>query len=277
MSRNGLPLFRQRYACFAGGQVLTIQLELALQASTARSVSAATPLETVADDEEDGNMPELDRPPRSPLRQLRAASAVPHSPTGRSSFELQPSPSHVKDRRRPASVQVRGSNYTPIGDTSFGQGDDRAGAMAKLLGQTAPKTPDIAAPTVWHPATPTSADDSLSRRQSLMKPGVGYRIRPKRYSMTSTSGRQSAASTNSHAENLVVASSHDKMPTTSTDDGELRTPNPSVIGLLGSRGSEAVVHVSASVEDGLLNAKDDGKDDVRRLSAISTATVTFGH
>ena len=187
-------------------------------------------------------------------------------------------------RKRPSSVQVVSSNFSNVGDATFGDGTDRAGALSRLLGKNGSGALDSSqdqGPAEHSNAS--SADGSLSRRNSLMKPGVPYRIRPKRYSMTSTNGRQSAGGDSATSEQFPDMDSipkihkHEKMATTSTEGGDVLTPSTSMLDDIRAD-KESVVHIDVEAEDdaGSLEMKECNKEDDRRLSAISTATVTFG-
>lgn len=191
-----------------------------------------------------------------------------------------PSPMRAAARIRPSSAQVHSSNSYSLGDTTFGDSTDRAGALARLMGKAGTTSTD---PPIEQGNPTSSGSDTLSRRGSLMKPGVPYKIRPKRYSMTST-GRQSAASGSAISERFPDIDSiprlhkHEKSATTSTDGGDVLTPSASMLDHLQRFDKESVVHIDADVGDGdgSLGMKECEKDDDRRLSTISTATVTFG-
>lgn len=188
-------------------------------------------------------------------------------------------------RKRPSSVQVLSSNFDTVGDATFGDGTDRAGALARLLGTNPSTGSDLPQEQKKaYQSTTSSGDDSLSRRNSLMKPGVQYRIRPKRYSMTSTNGRQSAGGESATSEQFPDMDSvprlhkHDRMATASTDGGDVLTPSASTMDHLHRVEKGPVVHIDADNggDEASLGMKDQEKEDDRRLSAISTATVTFG-
>jgi hypothetical protein len=127
----------------------------------------------------------------------------------------------------------------------------------------------------------TSPCSTTSRRLSLMKPGVSYRIRPKRISMTSN-GRVSVASARSDGTGIFdppALVKHDKYASSSTESGDLITPLPSMDRIDKAGGEEEVLHVTGS-DDG-----EDIKDDEnavdeqvmdKRMSTFSTMTVTFG-
>lgn len=272
------------------------QLEIALQSSASRSISVPTGLETVEDedDDEDGTIQDHDAIPSAQPK--RAASALAH--TGESPAQSIaahvavrpeiPSPMRAAARKRPSSVQVQSSNFNTVGDTTFGDGTDRAGALARLLGNSVANGTDGVdlaheQNKAYH-STTSSGDDSVSRRNSLMKPGVQYRIRPKRYSMTSTNGRQSAggeSATSEHSpdmDSVPRLHKHEKVAATSTNGGDVSTPSTSMLDHLQRVEKGPVVHIDAdTMEDkGSLGIKDHEKEDDRRLSAISTATVTFG-
>lgn len=172
-------------------------------------------------------------------------------------------------------------------DTTFGEGSGRAGALAKLLGQTGPTTPDRSRQDDVNvmASTPSSADGSLSRRNSMMKPGVTYRVRPKRQSMTSTNSYQSAVPTSAKTESFPERQAvptlvkHEKYPTTSTEGEDVQTPAGSMLGHIDPIQDGSFVHMDAKArtDEALTCLKDDEEDDLaKRMSAISTTTVTFG-
>ena len=114
-----------------------------------------------------------------------------------------------------------------------------------------------------------------------MKPGVSYRIRPKRISMTST-GRVSVASARSDGTGIFdppALVTHDRYTSTSTEGGALITPLPSMDKIDKAAGEEEVLHVTGSddgddVKDGESAADRQAMN--KRMSTLSTMTVTFG-
>ena len=268
-----------------------MKLEIALQGSNTRSVSVPTGLETVQDQDDEGDETMKVHKDVQPTQPKRAASALDH--TGESpaqSIAAQaanradiPSPMRSAARKRPSSVQIQSSHFDNVGDKTFGDETDRAGALARLMGNSGSTITDFAPEqTKATESTTPSSFDSLSRRASLMKPGVSYRIRPKRYSMTSTSGQQSATRERfSDMDSVPRLQKHEKMPTNSTEGGDILTPSTSMMESLQQERMDngSIVHIDA---DGKYDRgspdMNDGyeKADDRRLSTISTATVTFG-
>jgi len=127
----------------------------------------------------------------------------------------------------------------------------------------------------------TSPCSTTSRALSLMKPGVSYRVRPKRISMTSN-GRVSVASARSDGTGIFDPPSlvkHDKFTSSSTDGGDLITPLPSMNRIDKAGGETEVLYVAGS-DDGEANKAGenavDGQVMDKRMSTLSTMTVTFG-
>lgn len=273
---------------------LIVQLELALNTSTVRSVSAPIGLDTVTDEDDGITSIHHADAAGSPAQPKRATSALAHvarSPNRPALFANGietglPAQPQGDIRKRPASVQVYPTTFETT-DSTFGEGSGRPGALAKLIGQSGPSTPDRPHHSDDKIAvtTPSSADGSLSRRNSLMKPGVSYRIRPKRQSMTSTIGYQSTGPASAKSEQFPETGSiptlvkHHKVPTTSTEGEDVQTPSASVLDHLSVGKDSAYVHMDAEAQtdEGLLGVKDDDENDLaKRMSAISTTTVTFG-
>jgi hypothetical protein len=229
-----------------------------------RAVSVPTDLETVPDDEDD----EGKDTPEKDFSRPRTATGRTLSYT-KSNGEFDEAESvGGSGRRRPASVQIYGSN---VGNTTFGQDGGREEALAKLMGQSGSQRQRTASP-----------GSTMSRRNSLMKPGVSYRVRPKRVSMTST-GRVSVASARSDGTGIFdppALVKHDRYTSSSTD-GELITPLPSMDKIDKAIGAEEILHASLSggedddcEKDG--ETADDRRAADKRMSTISTTTVTFG-
>jgi len=228
-----------------------------------RAVSVPTDLETVPDNEDD----ETDREsPKKDFIRPRTATGRTLSYT-KSNGELDEAESvGGSGRRRPASVQIYGSNRSNIGDTTFGQDGGREEALAKLMGRQEGS------------ASPGS---TTSRRNSLMKPGVSYRVRPKRISMTST-GRVSVASARSDGTGIFdppALVTHDRYTSSSTE-GELITPLPSMDKIDTTARAEEILIARVSIEDDDCEkdgeTDDDRRDVDKRMSILSTTTVTFG-
>jgi hypothetical protein len=232
-----------------------------------RSVSAATNLETV-DDEEESN--------QSPAPHTSSSNDSPISP--------EKTPVRSAGRRRPASVQVYASHRESIGDTTFGQGSGREGALAKLEGRSLPGTP------TGKDRQDESTEDSfssstLSCKGSLLKPGISYRVRPKRVSVTSQ-GRVSIASSRKDGTGVFDAPSHqathDKFRTSSTE-GSIVIPAQSGDGLDQiANGHDDEIHMDACYQAGVERGEKTRREVVekeaedKRSSASSMATVTFG-
>jgi hypothetical protein len=244
-----------------------------------RAVSVPTDLETVPDNEDD----ELstDTPRKDDFIRPRTANGTFKSYTKSQShgdFEYSAeTPTGSLGRRRAASIQLHSSNYSSVGDSTFGQDGSREEAMAKLTGRSSSSQAGRGEAANGS----TSPCSTTSRRLSLMKPGVSYRIRPKRISMTSN-GRVSVASARSDGTGIFdppALVKHDKYASSSTESGDLITPLPSMDRIDKAGGEEEVLHVTGS-DDG-----EDIKDDEnavdeqvmdKRMSTFSTMTVTFG-
>jgi len=244
-----------------------------------RAVSVPTDLETVPDDEDD----ELstDTPRKDNYRRPKTANGAFKSYTkSQSHGDIEYSadtPTGSLGRRRAASIQLHSSNHISVGDSTFGQDGSREEAMAKLIGRSSP----VQAGRGEVANRSTSPCSTTSRRLSLMKPGVSYRVRPKRISMTSN-GRVSVASARSDGTGIFdppALVQHDKFTSSSTEGGDLITPLPSMDGIDKAGEPEEVLHGTGS--DGGEDVKEsedaaDGQIMDKRMSSFSTMAVTFG-
>jgi hypothetical protein len=228
-----------------------------------RSVSVPTELETVDDDEDDEQ--DSKHTDETPKRQIMAR---PHTAAG-NAVEV---PFGSLGKQRPVSTQITSSEMSAIGDTTFGQDNTREGALARLTGQ------DDSGKVTERSASPTS---TRSRRVSLMKPGVSYRVRPKRMSTTSV-GRVSVASGRSDGTSVFDPPSlvqHDRFVSSSTE-GDIITPLPSMDRIDKVAGGQEILDFDNSLEeddcvkDGEQTNVGQGMD--KRSSTISTTTMTFG-
>jgi len=245
-----------------------------------RANSVPTDLETVHDNEDD----ELtDTPKRENVARPQTANGTFKSYTksqSHANFEYSATPTASLGRRRPASIQMDSSNLGSIGNSTFGQDGSREEAMAKLTGQSMPDPP--IQPGRGEAANgSTSPCSTGSRRLSLLKPGVSYRVRPKRVSMIST-GRVSVASARSDGTGIFdppALVKHDRSATTSTDSGDLITPLPSMERIDKVAGDETILHASGPDDDDIVKDGEtsiENQDVEKRMSTISTMTVTFG-
>jgi hypothetical protein len=244
-----------------------------------RAVSVPTDLETVPDDEDEECS--TDTPRKDNYTRPRTANSNFKSYTKSQShgdFEYPAeTPTGSLGRRRAASIQLHGSNYNSVGDSTFGQDGSREEAMAKLVGRSSP----IQAVRGEAANRSTSPCSTTSRRLSLMKPGVSYRVRPKRISMTSN-GRVSVASARSDGTGIFdppALVKHDNSTSASTEGGDLITPLPSMERIGKAGGEEEVLHVTGSDDGEDVKEGEDAADGQvmdKRMSSFSTMTVTFG-
>jgi len=244
-----------------------------------RAVSVPTDLETVPDDEDEEFS--TDTPRKDNSTRPRTANGTFKSYTKSQShgdFEYSAeTPTGSLGRRRAASIQLHSSNHDSVGDSTFGQDGSREEAMAKLIGRSSNMQPGRgeAANRSVSPCSTTS------RRVSLMKPGVSYRIRPKRISMTSN-GRVSVASARSDGTGIFdppALVKHDEFTSSSTEGGDLITPLPSMDRIDKAGGEEEVLHVTGSDDGDDVKEGEDAADEQimdKRMSSVSTMTVTFG-
>jgi hypothetical protein len=246
-----------------------------------RAVSVPTDLETVPDDEDEELSTDTLR--RETIIRPQTANGTFKSYSKSQShgdFDCSTAtPTGSTGRRRPASIQLQTSQNSSVGNTTFGQDGSREETLAKLTGRSVPDSP-IQAGRGEAANGSTSPCSTVSRRLSLLKPGVSYRIRPKRISMTST-GRVSVASARSDGTGIFYApapAKHDRIISTSTEGSDLITPLPSMDRIDKAAGDEEILHASGSEdgEDVKDKHNDDGQEVDKRMSTFSTMTVTFG-
>jgi hypothetical protein len=244
-----------------------------------RAVSVPTDLETVPDDEDEERS--TDTPRKANYTRPRTANGPFKSYTksqshGDCEYSAE-TPTGSLGRRRAASIQLHSSNHASVGDSTFGQDGSREEAMAKLIGRSSP----IQAGRGETANRSVSPCSTTSRRLSLMKPGVSYRVRPKRISMTSN-GRVSVASARSDGTGIFdppALVKHDKSTSSSAECGDLITPLPSMDRIDTVGGEEEVLHVTGSDDGEDVKEGEDAADGQimdKRMSSFSTMTVTFG-